>query len=832
MQQTRRNWLRTASAAVAGVALAGCSALSSENEQTEPETEEEPSSAEPETEQDEQDEQEAESVEASAVDVGIVSEWNAIRTRLRDPVILAHAEEYGASMSVVGDIFERFETAAGEYNAHEMLEETSHEHYEGFEGALGDLREALDAEDIDAAHDAMGVADQHLRAAQVALTGEETAEKLTLLVLGAHVEDAVLLVEVGDGKDAGNEFTAIGKKFEDNYYEMVAEADTEAADRFVDALDRAAETAASDPEAATEAAHEAFGAAMQGVHALATDPVAGAGHMAALQARGWDGAALARLGGPSQSYAHAAALNDYRALAQDAVWLYEGGSEEAAGAFVQRALERFETAAVHDAVEEANHEAYEAFEGGLESLAEAIENGNDEAVPEAAVTVEDAIRDGIGALASGDGPALLEAGYTKARIEDAHERYLRGESQRAAEIAQAVFADFEADAGGFHETLEETDHDLYEAFEHEHLEALIEAFQNGDDEAVTTHVEGIRETLLTFETTVGSRAAVSGVESGYITARLRDAVVLDQLGSTERGQTVATEAFGHFEAGAGGFHEAIEEADHDAYEAFEGAVESLQDSLGNDGTTEALETVLDRATEATDAVVAASGGDGTGAASVVSDVFAHFESAAVHELLEEADHDTYENFEGALESYIDTLESGGDAQGAAGQYADATLQAQFAVAGAPDEAPVETDGEGGHDHGEEGGTEGGHDDLEGGPNVVEGVPDDADHVVDMTAVAFEPEELTIAQGDTVAWSHAGGEPHSVTAYEGEIPADAEYWASGGFDSEQAAREGWENGKGAIQSGESYVRTFETTGSHEYVCIPHEAAGMVGTVVVE
>jgi plastocyanin len=151
----------------------------------------------------------------------------------------------------------------------------------------------------------------------------------------------------------------------------------------------------------------------------------------------------------------------------------------------------------------------------------------------------------------------------------------------------------------------------------------------------------------------------------------------------------------------------------------------------------------------------------------------------------------------------------------------------FAVAGAVDAAPpVETAAaDGDAEESEE-------TDLKGGPNVVEGVPEDADHVVDMQAVAFEPAELTVSAGDTVAWKHAAGEAHNVVAYEEELPGDASYWASGDFDSEEAAREGWENGKGAVQSGQAYVHTFETTGTHEYFCVPHEAAGMVGSVTVE
>lgn len=89
-----------------------------------------------------------------------------------------------------------------------------------------------------------------------------------------------------------------------------------------------------------------------------------------------------------------------------------------------------------------------------------------------------------------------------------------------------------------------------------------------------------------------------------------------------------------------------------------------------------------------------------------------------------------------------------------------------------------------------------------------------------------------ASGLFAYFEEAGGEPHSVNEYEDGIPKETEYWASGGFSSEQEAREGWEEGEGAVQKGEYYERTFETTGTHEYFCIPHEAAGMVGEVVVE
>ncbi|GAB7095013.1 hypothetical protein JCM30237_21660 [Halolamina litorea] len=105
------------------------------------------------------------------------------------------------------------------------------------------------------------------------------------------------------------------------------------------------------------------------------------------------------------------------------------------------------------------------------------------------------------------------------------------------------------------------------------------------------------------------------------------------------------------------------------------------------------------------------------------------------------------------------------------------------------------------------------------------------HVVDMTDdLVFAPKEITIAPGDTVVWENVGSIGHSVTAYEDEIPEGAEFWASGGFDAEQPARDGYPE-QGDIPGGESYEHTFEVEGEHGYFCIPHEQVGMVGTVIV-
>jgi plastocyanin len=105
--------------------------------------------------------------------------------------------------------------------------------------------------------------------------------------------------------------------------------------------------------------------------------------------------------------------------------------------------------------------------------------------------------------------------------------------------------------------------------------------------------------------------------------------------------------------------------------------------------------------------------------------------------------------------------------------------------------------------------------------------------VGMGASVFEPREVTVQVGETVRWRNTNSRAHTVTAYEKQIPEAAPYWASGGFDSEQAARDGfYEAFDGALSSDDTYERTFEASGEHHYFCVPHERGGMLGVVVVE
>lgn len=104
--------------------------------------------------------------------------------------------------------------------------------------------------------------------------------------------------------------------------------------------------------------------------------------------------------------------------------------------------------------------------------------------------------------------------------------------------------------------------------------------------------------------------------------------------------------------------------------------------------------------------------------------------------------------------------------------------------------------------------------------------------VGMTAQAYRPRDVTVEAGDRVVWKNTSTRAHSVTAYAEGIPASAAYFATGGFDGERTAREAWDRNAGVLTTDELFEHRFETPGTFTYFCIPHEEAGMVGTVTVE
>ncbi|WP_053948063.1 cupredoxin domain-containing protein [Halolamina sediminis] len=105
--------------------------------------------------------------------------------------------------------------------------------------------------------------------------------------------------------------------------------------------------------------------------------------------------------------------------------------------------------------------------------------------------------------------------------------------------------------------------------------------------------------------------------------------------------------------------------------------------------------------------------------------------------------------------------------------------------------------------------------------------------VGMRPSSFDPPTVTVAVGEEVVWENTGTRDHTVTAYEASLPDGAEFFATGGYESEDAARQAWSNGtQGALSNGDQFTHTFEIPGEYDYFCIPHESGGMVGRVIVE
>jgi plastocyanin len=101
--------------------------------------------------------------------------------------------------------------------------------------------------------------------------------------------------------------------------------------------------------------------------------------------------------------------------------------------------------------------------------------------------------------------------------------------------------------------------------------------------------------------------------------------------------------------------------------------------------------------------------------------------------------------------------------------------------------------------------------------------------VRMVGLDYEPRRVSVRVGGTVDWVNDSDIGHSVTAYGDRLPEDATYFATGGFETESAARTNVE--AGLIGADETFSHTFESAGEHPYFCVPHEGSGMTGVVVV-
>ncbi|SEO40472.1 plastocyanin [Halogranum amylolyticum] len=83
-------------------------------------------------------------------------------------------------------------------------------------------------------------------------------------------------------------------------------------------------------------------------------------------------------------------------------------------------------------------------------------------------------------------------------------------------------------------------------------------------------------------------------------------------------------------------------------------------------------------------------------------------------------------------------------------------------------------------------------------------------------LVFDPAEVEVTPGSTITWVWESDNHNVVPS---SVPEGASWKGSEGGDSK------------TYDTGHEYSYTFETEGTYEYYCSPHESAGMTGTISV-
>lgn len=87
---------------------------------------------------------------------------------------------------------------------------------------------------------------------------------------------------------------------------------------------------------------------------------------------------------------------------------------------------------------------------------------------------------------------------------------------------------------------------------------------------------------------------------------------------------------------------------------------------------------------------------------------------------------------------------------------------------------------------------------------------------------FQPGSLDVPAGTTVTWRNTSDVAHTVTADTSKAQDPSHVQLPQGAEPFDF---------GLIQPGQSFSHTFSVPGEYTYFCIPHEGAGMIGTVKV-
>jgi len=96
-------------------------------------------------------------------------------------------------------------------------------------------------------------------------------------------------------------------------------------------------------------------------------------------------------------------------------------------------------------------------------------------------------------------------------------------------------------------------------------------------------------------------------------------------------------------------------------------------------------------------------------------------------------------------------------------------------------------------------------------------------VVGMTnTMTYTPDTVRVQVGETVRWKNSSDVMHTVTADPAEAFKDASVMLPDGAETFNS---------GNLSPSATFEHTFEVAGTYRYFCMPHEAVGMYGTVIV-
>lgn len=89
---------------------------------------------------------------------------------------------------------------------------------------------------------------------------------------------------------------------------------------------------------------------------------------------------------------------------------------------------------------------------------------------------------------------------------------------------------------------------------------------------------------------------------------------------------------------------------------------------------------------------------------------------------------------------------------------------------------------------------------------------------------FAPDPVTVAAGTTVRFENRSARFVHTATCDSALARDPSHVAM------PSGAEPWTSGN--VAPGESWTVTLRVPGEYRYVCLPHELAGMLGTIVVE